>query len=47
MHVREVLPGDPDPDVVLEVSTEMRAFPFDTVATSQLDDWADRLEGKQ
>ena len=31
----------------LEVAAEMRAFPFDVVATSQLDDWADRLEGKE
>lgn len=43
-HVREVLPGDPDPEVVTDVIKEMRTF--NMALTPLLTRWADRLEGK-
>jgi hypothetical protein len=39
--MREVLPGDPDPDRVLEVIAEMRKY-----QSGDLKFWADKLEGK-
>ena len=48
VHVREVLPGDPDPDVVMEVIAEMKTQLQTTVISTLLArDWISRLEGKQ
>ena len=44
VQLREVMPGDCDPDVVREVVAEMRENAWNSVVVLG---WADRLEGKQ
>ena len=46
VHVREVLPGDTDPDTVLAVITELRGGSLCACCDRSFKDWADRLEGK-
>jgi hypothetical protein len=48
LDLREVLPGDCDPDVVREVAAEMRNVNLSTVSmpTVLINQWVDRLEGK-
>jgi hypothetical protein len=47
VHVLEVFPGDPDPDVVLEVIAEMKTqSETHVISTLLAREWISRLEGE-